>query len=124
MTQITRLVVVAFILAAGIPQTVVALQANERESKKTDTKKSDSASLTGCVDQQDGQYVLVDDRNLNVVAQLEAEGFPIDGFAKHMGQKVTVRGTSNPAGAHPVFKVRRIDTVSETCAPQAAQGKK
>jgi hypothetical protein len=29
------------------------------------------------------------------MADLEADGFPTEGFAKHMGHKVTVRGTSN-----------------------------
>jgi len=120
-----RLIGVVTILAAGIPQTVVASQTQERPAKKTSQKKPEDASLTGCVDQQEGQYVLVDDHDLKVVTRLEAEGFSNEGFAKHMGQKVTVRGTNNPSGANPVFKVRRIETVSETCAPQAAQeGKK
>jgi len=79
----------------------------------------------GCVDQQDGQFVLVDDRDLNkVIANLDAEGFPVEGFAKHVGQKVIVRGISNPGGARPVFKVRTVETVSETCAPQSSHGEK
>src|ERR1019366_135581 len=75
------------------------------------------ASLSGCIDQQEGHYVLVDDRNLSPVADLEADGFPTEGFAKHMGHKVTVRGTSNSGSTRPVFKVRSIETISETCAP-------
>jgi hypothetical protein len=76
------------------------------------------SSLTGCVDQQDGQYVLVDDRNMAPVADLVAEGFPTEGFAKYVGHKVTVRGTSNSGGARTVLKVRSIQTVSDTCAPE------
>jgi hypothetical protein len=125
MTQITRLIVVVTILAAGIQPTLVGSQAQERDAKKTGQKKAEGASLSGCVDQQDGQYVLVDDHNLKVVTRLEPDGFPTEGFAKHMGQKVTVRGTNNAGGATPAFKVRRIETVSETCSPQSAQeGKK
>jgi hypothetical protein len=125
MRPLVKLVAVVTILAAVIPQTVVASQANDRVAQKSEQKKPDGASLTGCVDQQEGQYVLVDDRDLKVITRLEPEGFPVEGFAKHMGQKVTVRGTNNPGGAHPVFKVRRIETVSETCAPHAAsEGKK
>jgi hypothetical protein len=75
------------------------------------------------VDQQDGQFVLVDDHDLKVVANLDAEGFPAEGFAKHVGQKVTVRGVSNSGSTRPVFKVRTIETVSETCAPPATPGK-
>jgi hypothetical protein len=77
------------------------------------------ASLTGCVDEQDGQYVLVDDRTLSPIANLEADGFPTENFAKHLGHKVTVRGTSNSGGARPVFKVRTIEPVSDTCAPSS-----
>ena len=45
-----------------------------------------------------GKYVLVDDRMSDYdLADLETDGFPTeeDFFAKHMGHKVTVRGTSN-----------------------------
>jgi hypothetical protein len=31
---------------------------------------------------------------------------------------VTVRGTSIPGGALPIFKVRGIEAVSDTCVPQ------
>jgi hypothetical protein len=62
---------------------------------------------------------LIDDRTRNPIASLEAEGFETEGFAKHVGHKVTVRGTSIPGGARPVFRVRSVETVSETCGPQA-----
>jgi hypothetical protein len=89
---------------------------NQDSPKKGQKAKTDS--LTGCIDQQEGRYVLVNDHNLSAVALLEADGFPTEGFAKHMGHKVTVRGISNPGGALPTFKVRGIETVSDTCAPQ------
>jgi hypothetical protein len=116
------LIAVLTILAAAFPYVVLATQTQQRPAqKKEQTKKAAEGSLTGCMDQQDGQYVLVDDHSLKVVASLEAAGFPVEGFAKHVGHKVTVRGTSSPAGTRPVFKVRSIETVSETCAPQATQ---
>jgi hypothetical protein len=90
-------------------------QAQKKEQKKP---KSDSASLTGCIDEHDGRYVLIDDRNRAPIANLEAEGFPTEGFAKHLGHKVTVRGTSSPAPDRPLFRVRSIETVSESCEPQ------
>jgi len=125
MRPLTKVVAVVIVLAAVIPLPVVASQTQERAAQKTQQKKSEGASLTGCVDQQEGQYVLVNDHDLKVIANLDAEGFPTEGFAKHMGQKVTVRGTNDPNSARPVFKVRRIEIVSETCAPQATpEGKK
>jgi hypothetical protein len=120
-----RSVVVGTVLAWGIiPQAAMASQAQTQAKKVDQKKKPEGASLTGCVDQQDGQFVLVDDHDLKVVANLDAEGFPTEGFAKHVGSKVTVRGISTTGGTRPVFKVRSIETVSETCAPQATQREK
>ena len=98
---------------------------NSQEKAPAGKKKAASgSSLSGCVDQQEGHYVLVDDRSLSPVADLEADGFPTEGFAKHMGHKVTVRGTSNSGSTRSVFKVLSIETVSETCAPTPQSDKK
>jgi hypothetical protein len=74
--------------------------------------------MTGCIDEQGDRYVLINDRTRDLVANLEAEGFPVEGFAKHLGHKVTVRGAVASEGSNPVFRVRSIETVSETCGPQ------
>jgi hypothetical protein len=90
----------------------------EKKQPRAEGKdKEKSGSLTGCVDEQDGQYVLTGDRDLRPIADLEADGFPTEGFAKHIGHKVTVKGSSRPGSTRPVFKVRTIETVSQTCAP-------
>jgi len=100
-------------------------QSSDREKAPASSKKKASGtSLTGCVDQQEGRYVLTDDRNLSPVADLEADGFPTEGFAKHVGHKVTIRGISSSGDARPVFKVRTIETVSENCAPNSQSDKK
>jgi hypothetical protein len=91
-------------------------QQERKQSPKSENKEKGTA-LTGCVDEQEGHYVLIDDRNLSPIANLEAEGFPTESFAKHLGHKVTVRGTSSSGGARPTFKVRSIETVSENCEP-------
>jgi hypothetical protein len=109
------------ILAVTTPFAVRgAAGASDPQKKQEPAKKKteQESSLTGCVDQQDGQYVLVDDHGLTAIADLVAEGFPTEGFAKHVGHKVTVRGTANSGGARVVMKVRNIETISETCAPQ------
>ena len=90
----------------------------EKKQQPAGSKTEQGSSLTGCVDQQDGIYVLVDDRSLAPIADLVAEGFPTDGFAKHVGHKVTVQGTSNSGGTRTIIKVRSIQTVSDTCVPQ------
>jgi hypothetical protein len=99
----------------------VAASQNQKKQESKQEKKIDTvSSMTGCVDQQDGRYVLIDDHGLNRIADLVADGFPDEGFAKHMGHKVIVRGIRN-AGDTPSFKVRTIETVSESCAPQNSQ---
>src|SRR5579862_8410787 len=74
-----------------------------------------TVSLKGCVDEQNGAYVLITPDTRSVIASLQAEGFPTEGFAKHVGHTVTVQGTSIPGETKPIFKVRSIETVSDTC---------
>jgi len=75
-------------------------------------------SLTGCVDERDGQYVLTNDTNLQPSARLQpAAGSPEDNFARHMGHKVTVRGVLSKADPLPVMTVESVETVSQECAP-------
>ena len=109
-----------FLLIGSILWTVPAVTpAQERPAKQAGQPKKSSAkepaSLTGCVDEKDGQYVLIHDQTRDLIANLVADGFPTEGFARHLGHKVTVRGTSDPNGAQPVFKVRSVETVSEAC---------
>jgi hypothetical protein len=89
-----------------------------QEQKAAPEKDPKSVSLTGCVDERDGSYVLTDDKELAPIANLAADGFPQEGFAKHLGHKITVRGISTPGDPRPTFKVRSITAVSDTCAPQ------
>jgi hypothetical protein len=89
-------------------------EGQQKQSKARETAKS----FTGCVDEHDGHYLLLDERNRDPIADLEAVGFPAESFAKHLGQKVTVRGTSSPGDSRPTIKVRSIETVSDVCAPQ------
>lgn len=91
----------------------------QQDQKQKQSKAKDGgASLTGCIDEQNGHYIMVNDRTLDPIADLQAEGFETEGFAKHMGHKVTVRGTLNSSGTIPLFKVSSIEVVSETCQPQ------
>jgi hypothetical protein len=121
MTKSAASILLIALLAVSSPFTVrgAAGEPDQQSKEKPVPKKGEQgSSLTGCVDQQDGKYVLIDDRSAAPIADLLAEGFPIEGFAKHVGHKVTVRGTANPGGTRPVMKVRNIETLSETCTPQ------
>ena len=124
MDQRSASIVLITILALISPSTARGAAGKSEQTKQEPARKKaeQGTSLTGCVDQQDGQYVMVDDRSLAAIADLVAEGFPTEGFAKHMGHKVTVRGTTTSGGTHTIFHVRSIETLSDTCAPQQ-QGK-
>jgi hypothetical protein len=106
----------AIFLALGSSNAAPA-QPQEKQQPKNDSKSA-ADSMTGCVDEQSGRYVLTNDRDLALIAILEADGFPTEAFAKHLGHKVTVRGTVIPGGTQPTFKVRTVVAVSDTCAPQ------
>jgi hypothetical protein len=110
-----RFVFVLSVMLA-FPGAAPALQDQKQPPSKD--SKSASNSMTGCVDEQNGNYVLTNDTDLALIATLQADGFPTEAFAKHMGHKVTVRGTTIPGEGRPTFKVRSIATVSDTCAPQ------
>jgi len=101
-------------LAIGSSNPPLAAQQEQQPKKES---KSASGSMTGCVDEQDGRYVLTNDSDLALIAILEADGFPTEAFAKHMGHKVTVRGTVIPGGTQPTFRVRSVTAVSDTCSP-------
>jgi hypothetical protein len=102
-----RTVIVAFlaVLAASVAAPL------EAQTKKPE-------ALTGCLDEQPGsRYVLRDERQLQILANLEAQGFKTEIFAQYLGQKVTVHGERVTTGAEPVFRVRRIVRVAPSCAP-------
>jgi hypothetical protein len=90
---------------------------DQKKTPEAKAKTNSVATMTGCIDEQEGRYVLLNPESRALVANLEAEGFPTEGFAKHLGHTVTVRGTSSSAGTQPIFKVRLIETVNESCAP-------
>jgi len=126
MYRLASIASLAFLITWTIPGVAASNFAPEQagEKQKQDQKqrpKDSGASLTGCVDEHDGHYVMISDRTRDPIANLEADGFETEGFAKHVGHKVIVRGTSNPGGTLPVFRVRSIETVSETCEPQPAK---
>ena len=92
--------------------------AGKSEKKSKAQSASQNSTLSGCVDEgESGRYVLTDDVKLSPIVQLQADGFPNEGFAKYMGQKVTVQGRRAEIEGRSVFAVRKIDIVSETCAP-------
>ena len=74
-------------------------------------------SMTGCVDEQDGSYVLLDGKMERKLADLEAVGASNEAFfAKHLGHTVTVKGRKS-AEPEARFKVSSIEDIASVCAP-------
>ena len=89
------------------------------QKKATPKAKKDGRqeALTGCVDEQEGKYVLLDDRMMQKLADLEtAIASGEDVFAKHLGHKVIVKGNKT-SGQESVFRVTSIEEVAAVCAP-------
>lgn len=104
----------------GLLMLVVSLAAAPSQPDKA--RPAAKTSLTGCVDERDGGYVLTNDTDLQPTARLKpAAGSPEDNFARHMGHKVTVLGVLSKADPLPVMTVESVRTVSENCAP-ASEG--
>jgi hypothetical protein len=107
-------------IAAPFDQAGTPEGSQKKSAPKPKSNRQAQQSMTGCVDEQDGKYVLVDDRMLNKLTDLEAvpasdEAF----FAKHLGHKVTVKG-SKSSEPEAKFKVTSIEDLASVCAP--AQG--
>jgi hypothetical protein len=108
-----RNLIAVLVLAVGVAT------AAQQTGKVRPAAKS---SLSGCIDERDGQYVLTNDTNLQPTARLKpAAGSPEDNFARHMGQKVTVRGVLSKDEPLPIMTVESVETISHTCAP-ASEG--
>jgi hypothetical protein len=111
------LLIAAVALPAGWSSQTLG-KSPEKKGSKGRESQSATRSLTGCIDEQDGGYVLVDDRNVQRIAVLEPGAFPKEGFAKYLGHKVTVRGESTSQNNQAAIRVRAIVNISDTCAPQ------
>jgi hypothetical protein len=78
---------------------------------RSDSKSQQS--LTGCIDEQDGQYVLLDDQ-MHKIVSLQADGLDKDVFAKYLGSTVQVRGARS-SERNATFKVTSVKPVADTC---------
>jgi len=71
-------------------------------------------SLIGCIDEQYGQYVLLDDQMVKIT-NLKSTGSEKDVFAKYVGHKVQVRGTKS-SGPTAAFTVTGVEQIADNCS--------
>ena len=106
-------IIIQIPVAASAQENPAQPKQQSRDRKAAEPKE---VSMTGCIDEQEGgRYVLMDARSLAPLANLEAVGFPNEGFAKHLGNTVTVKGAVDSTGSRPAMRVRTVETVSNGC---------
>ena len=74
-------------------------------------------SLTGCMDEQFGQYVLLDSHMVKI-AGLQYAGTSNDIFAKFVGHEVQIKGTKSP-GSKATFTVTGVVQIADICGGQS-----
>jgi len=94
----------AAVMARGIPTSLCAQSGPQAKAR------GKASSMGGCIDGDSGRHFLVGARDCEPTADLEADGFPAEGFAKQLGQTVIVREIFNPGKTQPRIKVRGIET--------------
>jgi len=115
----TIFLVVCFTVAGfAVPQGQASPPAEGAKKKAAPQAKSARLeTMTGCVDQQEGNFVLLDDRMEKKLADLEAVGASNEAFfAKHVGHTVTVKGKKS-SEQEGKFKVSSIEDKAPVCAP-------
>ena len=75
---------------------------------KTDAKMQ---TITGVVDQTGGSFVLSTEDRLRPIAQLRAQGFSEDNFARFVGLKVRITGNLGGNGDARVLTVRSLNDI-------------
>jgi hypothetical protein len=104
-------------LAAPLEDKAGPTQGSQKRSAPKSKANRTQQTLTGCVDEQNGIYVLLDDHMLKKLADLEAANAGSeDFFAKHLGHKVTIKGTT-ASETEGKFKVSTIEDVASVCSP-------
>ena len=82
-------------------------------AQPTQSASKDQKSMVGCIDEKDGQYILLDDQMVKITS-LRSAGSDKEVFAKHLGRRVQVSGTqlSEQEGA---FRVTSIKEEAGNC---------
>lgn len=101
----------------------VALAAQQPRHSEEGKRSSaaGSSSLTGCVDQRPGGYILIEPVERKEIAELQPVAFEKEGLAKHLGHKVSVRGKLERDGERAIMKVQSVQHISETCSTENSQ---
>jgi len=88
-----------------------------QEKKRPQPKAAKADTLTGCLDQRNGEFILAEPKTLEKLALLEPAEYKRESFPKHVGHRVTVTGQLTGSGEAKVMRVRSVKTIADMCAP-------
>jgi hypothetical protein len=82
-------------------------------------KLSASMTASGCLDEEPGpRYVLRREGDLELLMQLEPNGFPVQNFARYLGHRVELRGRTYSENEKTAMRVTGIRSLADRCTPQ------
>jgi len=82
--------------------------------------KAQAQTVTGCLDEKAGDYVLRGDDMLKEIATLLPVGFEKTSFAKFVGHKVSITGQLLTSTDPPTLRVTSVDhvkNIADICEP-------
>jgi hypothetical protein len=116
-TTLMRVRTITMVSETCTPSGSGTTPAPEKAPPPAQSPKAGTAS--GCLDEQAGpQYVLRGETELKLLMFLEPDGFPAENFARYLGHRVEVSGSTAVQGQKTVMKVKTIKSVAEHCTPQ------
>jgi len=115
---------VKILLLGGLLGFSLVAQTSEKPSPVKQAEKKSASKvqqvMTGCLDEQDGTYVLLEERNMTKIISLQAVNAGNEAvFAKHMGEKVRVKGVKSP-DQNGTLNVTSIEKIAASCVPDTA----
>lgn len=106
-----------------LPIVLAGCLAAQSANKGKARSQPPETTMSGCIDQaSNGTFVLARPEDMEKIVTLHGDSFPDEGFAKDLGHLVKVTGRAGKEGDEPVFRVKKVETVSQTCSPPAPGG--
>jgi hypothetical protein len=82
------------------------------DAPKTDSKGGKMMSMTGCISEKDGKYMMMNKQHPDGVMLMTS-----DDMKAHVGQKMKVMGMMDNSKDHMGMKTTSMKMMSSTCDP-------
>jgi len=99
----------AYVLLFAVCVSAAPPSQSPPKAQKGSEAKQSVTTLTGVLDQKNGQFVLSSEDTMQPAAVLRAKGFSEDNFARFVGLRVEVRGELTTEGDRRVLTVASLN---------------